>query len=145
VINSWCYSHWKGWLTVRWIQDCGTLEERSHSSFLTQCLVLTRRSFVNMYRDLGYYWLRVAIYVSLALGLATLFYNLGSDNDSIQVWHNMQLNRPWFDFINYNLINMEPKKSIWFQDRGSLLMFIASFLTFMTIGGFPSFVEDMKV
>ncbi|KAL3611721.1 hypothetical protein D5086_002741 [Populus alba] len=94
-------------------KDCGTLEERSHSSFLTQCLVLTRRSFVNMYRDLGYYWLRVAIYVSLALGLATLFYNLGSDNDSI-------------------------------QDRGSLLMFIASFLTFMTIGGFPSFVEDMK-
>lgn len=95
-------------------KDCGTLEERSHSSFLTQCLVLTRRSFVNMYRDLGYYWLRVAIYVALALGLATLFYNLGSDNDSI-------------------------------QDRGSLLMFIASFLTFMTIGGFPSFVEDMKI
>ncbi|KAL3611861.1 hypothetical protein D5086_002881 [Populus alba] len=31
------------------------------------------------------------------------------------------------------------------KDRGSLLMFIASFLTFMTIGGFPSFVEDMKV
>ena len=24
-------------------------------------------------------------------------------------------------------------------------MFITSFLTFMTIGGFPSFVEDMKV
>jgi hypothetical protein len=24
-------------------------------------------------------------------------------------------------------------------------MFVASFLTFMTIGGFPSFVEDMKV
>ncbi|KAJ6754657.1 hypothetical protein OIU79_027297 [Salix purpurea] len=95
-------------------KDCGTLEERNHSSFLTQCLVLTRRSFVNMYRDLGYYWLRVAIYVSLSLGLATLFYNLGSDNDSIQA-------------------------------RGSLLMFIASFLTFMTIGGFPSFVEDMKV
>ncbi|KAL9413822.1 hypothetical protein AB3S75_042334 [Citrus x aurantiifolia] len=31
------------------------------------------------------------------------------------------------------------------QARGSLLMFVASFLTFMTIGGFPSFVEDMKV
>lgn len=24
-------------------------------------------------------------------------------------------------------------------------MFVASFLTFMSIGGFPSFVEDMKV
>ncbi|KAM5576933.1 ABC transporter G family member 1 [Rosa sericea] len=29
--------------------------------------------------------------------------------------------------------------------RGSLLAFVASFLTFMAIGGFPSFVEDMKV
>ncbi|KAA8536435.1 hypothetical protein F0562_028913 [Nyssa sinensis] len=29
--------------------------------------------------------------------------------------------------------------------RGSLLMFVASFLTIMAIGGFPSFVEDMKV
>lgn len=26
-----------------------------------------------------------------------------------------------------------------------MLMFIAGFLTFMAIGGFPSFVEDMKV
>lgn len=32
-----------------------------------------------------------------------------------------------------------------FQDRGSVLMFIGGFLTFMTIGGFPSFVEDMKI
>ncbi|KAF9663411.1 hypothetical protein SADUNF_Sadunf17G0047000 [Salix dunnii] len=95
-------------------KNCGTLEERSRSSFRTQCLVLTRRSFVNMYRDIGYYWLRVAIYVLLALGLATLFNNLGSSYDSIQA-------------------------------RGSLLMFISSFLTFMAIGGFPSFVEDMKV
>ncbi|KAJ6315060.1 hypothetical protein OIU78_018530 [Salix suchowensis] len=108
------YQQVKRLVTEICVKDCRTLEERSHSSFLTQCLVLTRRSFVNMYRDLGYYWLRVAIYVSLSLGLATLFYNLGSDNDSIQA-------------------------------RGSLLMFIASFLTFLTIGGFPSFVEDMKV
>ncbi|XP_026388149.1 ABC transporter G family member 11-like isoform X1 [Papaver somniferum] len=29
--------------------------------------------------------------------------------------------------------------------RGSVLMFVVSFLTFMAIGGFPSFVEDMKI
>ncbi|KAA8536437.1 hypothetical protein F0562_028915 [Nyssa sinensis] len=87
---------------------------RSHASFLTQCLVLTRRSSVNMYRDLGYYWLRLAIYVTLALGLGTIFYDLGSSYGSIQA-------------------------------RGSLIIFVASFLTFMAIGGFPSFVEDMKV
>lgn len=26
-----------------------------------------------------------------------------------------------------------------------MLMFVGAFLTFMAIGGFPSFVEDMKV
>lgn len=31
------------------------------------------------------------------------------------------------------------------QARSSMLMFVATFLTFMAIGGFPSFVEDMKV
>ncbi|KAK9286179.1 hypothetical protein L1049_014562 [Liquidambar formosana] len=90
------------------------LETRSHASFLTQCRVLTQRSFKNMFRDVGYYWLRLAIYVALAIALATVFHDLGTSYGSIQA-------------------------------RGSLVMFVASFLTFMTIGGFPSFVEDMKV
>ncbi|KAA8536439.1 hypothetical protein F0562_028917 [Nyssa sinensis] len=93
----------------------GVLEKKkSHASFLTQCLVLTRRSFVNMSRDLGYYWLRIAVYVVMALGLGTIFFNVGSTYNSIEA-------------------------------RGSMLMFIVSLLTFMAIGGFPSFVEDMKV
>ncbi|KAF7112841.1 hypothetical protein RHSIM_RhsimUnG0188300 [Rhododendron simsii] len=88
--------------------------EAKLASFFTQCLVLTKRSSVNMSRDVGYYWLRLAIYIALAVGLGTLFYGVGTSYSSI---------RP----------------------RGALLMFITSFLTFMAIGGFPSFVEDMKV
>ncbi|KAK7363116.1 hypothetical protein VNO77_05246 [Canavalia gladiata] len=91
-----------------------TDKKREHAGFINQCLVLTKRSFVNMYRDLGYYWLRLAIYVALAITLATIFYDLGTSYDSI-------------------------------KDRGSLVAFINGFLTFMTIGGFPSFVEVMKV
>ncbi|KAF7127180.1 hypothetical protein RHSIM_Rhsim11G0138000 [Rhododendron simsii] len=99
----------------KWGDTGSSLEKsRSHASFFTQCLVLTKRSSVNMSRDLGYYWLRLAIYVTLSLGVGTIFYDIGSGNDSIQA-------------------------------RGAMLSFIASFLTFMTIGGFPSFVEDMKV
>ncbi|GMN49474.1 hypothetical protein TIFTF001_018628 [Ficus carica] len=95
--------------------DCGALEKkRGRASFLNQCQVLTRRSFKNMHRDWGYYWLRIVIYVALSLGLGTLYYDIGSSYESI-------------------------------QSRGSLLMFVASFLTFMTIGGFPSLVEDMKI
>lgn len=96
-------------------QKGGILEKKgSQASFITQCLVLTRRSFVNMYRDLGYYWLRLAIYIALCLCVGTIFYDIGLTFGSIQA-------------------------------RGSMLMFVAAFLTFMAIGGFPSFVEDMKI
>ncbi|KAJ4966461.1 hypothetical protein NE237_018310 [Protea cynaroides] len=84
------------------------------AGFLTQSIVLTTRSFVNMHRDLGYYWLRFAIYVALCLCVGTVYYNVGHSYGSIQA-------------------------------RGSMLMFVAAFLTFMAIGGFPSFVEDMKI
>ncbi|KAG5529492.1 hypothetical protein RHGRI_030024 [Rhododendron griersonianum] len=86
----------------------------SQAGFITQCHVLTRRSFVNMYRDLGYYWLRLAIYIALCLCVGTIFYDIRFSYGSIQA-------------------------------RGSALMFVASLLTFMAIGGFPSFVEDMKI
>nr|H9BZ66.1 RecName: Full=ABC transporter G family member 1; Short=ABC transporter ABCG.1; Short=PhABCG1 [Petunia x hybrida]AFC36404.1 ABCG1 [Petunia x hybrida] len=95
-------------------QEGEMLDKRSHASFITQSLVLTRRSFINMSRDLGYYWLRLAVYVVIAVGLGSLYYDVGFSAASVQA-------------------------------RGSMLMFVASFITFMAIGGFPSFVEDMKV
>nr|GMD04792.1 ABC transporter G family member 11-like [Ipomoea batatas] len=96
-------------------EENGLMEkQRSQSSFLTECSVLSRRSFVNMYRDLGYYWLRFAIYIALGMGLGTVFFDIGSTYNSIHA-------------------------------RGSMLMFVTSLLTIMAIGGFPSFVEDMKI
>ncbi|OIT39293.1 abc transporter g family member 11 [Nicotiana attenuata] len=90
------------------------LEKRSHANFTTQSLVLTRRSSVNMFRDLGYYWMRFASYVVIALGLGSIYYNVDSSYGSI-------------------------------EERGLMVAFVVSFMTFMTVGGFPSFVEDMKV
>ncbi|XP_072979978.1 ABC transporter G family member 1-like [Typha angustifolia] len=90
------------------------VRKRSQASFATQCFVLTKRSFVNMYRDPGYYWLRLAIYVLLCLSIGTVFYNVGQSFDSIRA-------------------------------RSSAIVFVTGYLTFMTIGGFPSFVEDIKV
>ncbi|KAF7842990.1 ABC transporter G family member 11-like [Senna tora] len=97
-------------------KDSSSMEKKSkgHAGFFTQCVILTKRSSMNMCLDLGYYWLRLLIYITLALSLATIFYNLGTTYRSI-------------------------------QDRGSLLAFVSTFITFMAIGGFPSFVEDMKV
>ncbi|KAL1833596.1 hypothetical protein ACET3Z_003247 [Daucus carota] len=89
-------------------------EKEGQAGFITQCQVLTKRSFINMYRDPGYYWLRLVIYVALCLCIGTIFYDVGHSYSAIQA-------------------------------IGSMLMFTASFLTFMAIGGFPSFVEDMKI
>ena len=61
------------------------MEKKEHASFLTQCLVLTKRSSVNMCRDLGYYWLRLVIYIAVAFGLATVFCGLGKSYSSIRV------------------------------------------------------------
>ena len=38
-----------------------------------------------MYRDLGYYWLRLAIYIALCLCVGTIFYDVGFTFGSIQV------------------------------------------------------------
>jgi hypothetical protein len=60
-------------------------KKKGHAGFLNQCAVLTKRSSVNMFRDLGYYWLRLGIYVALAISLGTIFYDLGTSNGSIKV------------------------------------------------------------
>ncbi|KAG6394501.1 hypothetical protein SASPL_145088 [Salvia splendens] len=97
------------------LQKNGRLEKKEkQAGLISQCAVLTRRSCLNMFRDVGYYWFRFGIYVALCLCVGTVFYNIGSTYSSIQA-------------------------------RASVLVFISSFMTFMAIGGFPSFVEDMKI
>ncbi|KAJ3692961.1 hypothetical protein LUZ60_012056 [Juncus effusus] len=86
----------------------------SQASFIKQAYTLTKRSFVNMSRDFGYYWLRLLVYISLALTIGTIYMNVGTGFTAILA-------------------------------RGSGASFIFGFVTFLSIGGFPSFVEDMKV
>ncbi|KAK1288224.1 ABC transporter G family member 11 [Acorus calamus] len=95
-------------------REGNALKKGSHASFLNQCLVLTKRSFLNMHRDWGYYWFRFFIYIAIGLCLGTIYHGLGNNFRSI-------------------------------QDRFMMLGFVSGFLTFMAIGGFPSFVEDMKI
>ncbi|KAL3698082.1 hypothetical protein R1sor_012158 [Riccia sorocarpa] len=94
----------------------GTVVERGGSlaGFWMQAYTLTKRSFVNMLRDVGYYWLRLIIYMFLCLCIGTIFLKIGSSYTSI-------------------------------MGRAGCMAYVIGFLTFMSIGGFPSFVEDMKV
>ncbi|KAH9616019.1 hypothetical protein KSS87_003211 [Heliosperma pusillum] len=86
----------------------------SQASFLMQAYTLTKRSFVNMSRDFGYYWLRLVIYIVVTICIGSIYLNVGTSYNSILA-------------------------------RGSCASFVFGFVTFMSIGGFPSFVEDMKV
>lgn len=86
----------------------------SQASFWMQAKTLTRRSFANMSRDIGYYWLRLVIYIFVAICVGTLYYKVGTSYHSILA-------------------------------RGACTSYVSGFVTFMSIGGFPSFIEDMKV
>ena len=86
----------------------------SQAGWWKQLSTLTRRSFVNMSRDVGYYWLRLIIYIIVSLCVGTIYFDVGTSYTSIFA-------------------------------RGACGAFITGFMTFMTIGGFPSFIEEMKV
>lgn len=86
----------------------------SHASWWKQLSTLTRRSFVNMSRDVGYYWSRIIIYTLVSICVGTLFYDVGTSYTAIFA-------------------------------RGACGGFVTGFMTFMSIGGFPSFIEEMKI
>ncbi|KAK7312170.1 hypothetical protein VNO77_35838 [Canavalia gladiata] len=89
-------------------------KRKCESKWWKQLSTLTQRSFVNMSRDVGYYWIRITIYVALSLCVGTIFFEVGTSYRAIFA-------------------------------RGACGAFISGFMTFMSIGGFPSFIEEMKV
>ncbi|XP_054796036.1 ABC transporter G family member 12-like [Prosopis cineraria] len=103
---------------IKEISKTGQKESESKSKdqakWWKQLSTLTQRSFVNMCRDAGYYWIRIIIYVGLSLCVGTVFFDVGTSYRAIFA-------------------------------RGSCGAFISGFMTFMSIGGFPSFIEEMKV
>jgi hypothetical protein len=98
------------------LQEGHAIESKggSRAKWWKQLSTLTHRSFVNMSRDVGYYWLRIIVYITLSLCVGSIFYDVGTSYNSILA-------------------------------RGACVGFVAGFMTFMSIGGFPSFLEEMKV
>lgn len=74
-------------LTVRSCLQKGTVLDSggSQASFFMQAFTLTKRSFVNMSRDFGYYWLRLVIYVVVTVCIGTIYLNVGTGYSSILV------------------------------------------------------------
>ncbi|XP_060967550.1 ABC transporter G family member 15 isoform X2 [Cannabis sativa] len=54
------------------------LSNKSKSSWWKQMYTLTDRSFVNMRRDVGYYWLRMVFYLGVAVCTGIIYYNINT-------------------------------------------------------------------
>lgn len=67
-----------------------------------------------MWRDLGYYRVRIIVYILLSICVGTIFLDVGKGYTAILA-------------------------------HGACGGFLSGFMTFMSVGGFPSFIEELKV
>ncbi|CAN0891850.1 ABC transporter G family member 15 [Linum grandiflorum] len=88
-------------------------DSRRQANCGKQLCLLTQRSFANMWRDWGYYWVRIGIYVMVSASVGTIFFGQG--------------------------------RSSSINERGASIGFVSGFMTFMSIGGFPSLIEELQV
>ncbi|KAL3715812.1 hypothetical protein ACJRO7_007547 [Eucalyptus globulus] len=59
------------------------LNKNTNSIKWKQLSVLTHRSFINMYRDIGYSWLRIMLYILSSISAGTLYFDIRYDNGAI--------------------------------------------------------------
>ncbi|OMO71392.1 ABC transporter-like protein [Corchorus capsularis] len=89
--------------TRKKIQEIALIEESCNESkasnpgWLKQLCTLTRRSSLNIFRDIGYYWLRIVFYILVSLSAGSFFYGMGTSNYAI-------LLRGKFDGFIYGLM-----------------------------------------
>jgi hypothetical protein len=72
-------------LEINQIEGSNLESTASEVSFFRQSFILTQRSFVNMSRDIGYYWLRLVVYIFLTLCIGTIYFKVGTSSTSIIV------------------------------------------------------------
>lgn len=83
----------------------------SEAGFFSQTSALTRRSFRNMRRDLGYYWLRLIIYIALGVSIGSVFRNVGTSWNAIRVSPRFKLWNPFF--VKYFYPNNTLQVTMW--------------------------------
>lgn len=60
-----------------------TVLSKGNASWWKQLCTLSHRSFVNMLRDMGYYWLRIAFYILVSITVGIMDLNVGLSNPAI--------------------------------------------------------------
>ncbi|KAM0823360.1 hypothetical protein ACQ4PT_070914 [Festuca glaucescens] len=103
-----------------------SFRRREQASFSTKLLVLTRRSFVNMHRDIGYYWMRLGVYVGIGLCLGTIFYQVGNGYSSIQVFKRERMSGHYgvAEFVISNTLSATPYLALIAVIPGAMLYYL---------------------
>ncbi|KAG2409964.1 ABC transporter G family member 11 [Vigna angularis] len=98
------------------ILDSGAVgRKKIHAEFLTQCLVLLKRSSKQIYRDISNYWLRLTVFIAVSVSLGSIFYHVGASMRSIQ------------------------------ERGSLLCFYVSVLCFMTLVGGFSPLIEEMKV
>ena len=72
------------WLKLVLFQEqVETVSNKSNAGWWKQLWTLSGRSFLNMSRDMGYYWLRTLFYILVSVSAGNLYFNIGLSYQSI--------------------------------------------------------------
>jgi len=67
------------------MQEGPCLKGKGRASDAARIVVLTWRSLLIMSRDWKYFWIRLALYMLIALSIGTIFTNIGHSLSSVMV------------------------------------------------------------
>ncbi len=127
-------------------------------SWVKQTTILIHRNFLNMMRNFGIFWMRLAMYVILCIGLGFVYFQLGHEwwvntlasvghvslcavcRSHIDAFHLQDA-----DFVLKLLRDCLAVRRTDVYSRTALIFFAVAFLTFMSIAAFPAFIEEMEV
>ncbi|KAL3715792.1 hypothetical protein ACJRO7_007527 [Eucalyptus globulus] len=63
--------------------SCKVRKKMQEIAATKQLSVLTHQSFINMYRDIGYSWLRIMLYILSSISAGILYFDIGYDDGAI--------------------------------------------------------------
>lgn len=97
-------------------------------SFLAQVVVLLHRAFIKSFRDIVAYWIRVAMYMGLAIMMGTVWLRLGPEQKNIQPIVNAIVSAR-ICLLTYIRLHTSQ-------------FFGSAFMSFMAVAYVPAFLED---
>ncbi|KAL5743905.1 hypothetical protein ACOSQ2_027021 [Xanthoceras sorbifolium] len=65
------------------IEEVEIVSKKNNGGWWKQVWILSGRSFLNMWRDKGYYWLRILFYIIVSISVGNIYFNIGLSYPSI--------------------------------------------------------------